>query len=441
MKNAILKIRKIFYILTLIFISNFNEIYAQELNLEMCLNMADTANLSIRNSRIDVAINKKQIAVYNAARLPKLNFSGDYKYNAIIPGQVIPAQMFGGPPGTYSTVKFGVPYNFGNTLQFSQILYNPQLNYGIQALNLNQKIIEIQEKMTELDVKYQVASTYFNLQALDRQLNFLSQNSINLKKIIANTDLFVKQGMILETEKDKLSINLLTIENNLLTIQATKTQLETLLKILIGIEDEKSITLSKDEMIQKSILVDQSTITRPELELIEVQLALNHEERKGTNMAYLPSLSFYAAYNYTYNMNPDDDYRTGINSSFFGLRLDWNLFDGFEKLHSQQKNKLNRSKLETQNQLLTQQIQMETQNNKRQIDIQLKSLEISKKQLELAEKVFKQVEIQYNQGTVNANDFINAENSLQQAQTNIVSTYVQLRQAELNYLKSIGNIK
>ena len=59
----------------------------------------------------------------------------------------------------------------------------------------------------------------------------------------------------------------------------------------------------------------------------------------------------------------------------------------------------------------------------------------------MAEKVFKQVEIQYNQGTVNANDFINAENSLQQAQTNIISTYVQLRQAELNYLKSIGNIK
>jgi outer membrane protein TolC len=40
-----------------------------------------------------------------------------------------------------------------------------------------------------------------------------------------------------------------------------------------------------------------------------------------------------------------------------------------------------------------------------------------------------------------SNDLILAENGLQQAQTNVVATYIQLRQAELEYLKSIGNIK
>jgi hypothetical protein len=34
-----------------------------------------------------------------------------------------------------------------------------------------------------------------------------------------------------------------------------------------------------------------------------------------------------------------------------------------------------------------------------------------------------------------------AETGLEQAQSNVVSAYIQLRQAELEYLKSIGNIK
>ena len=54
----------------------------QTLDLETCLKMADTANYSIRNSRLDVLINEKQKDAYMSARLPKLIFAGDYKYNA-----------------------------------------------------------------------------------------------------------------------------------------------------------------------------------------------------------------------------------------------------------------------------------------------------------------------------------------------------------------------
>ena len=37
---------------------------AQVLDLETCLRMADTANLSIVNSRLDVTMNKSQISSY-----------------------------------------------------------------------------------------------------------------------------------------------------------------------------------------------------------------------------------------------------------------------------------------------------------------------------------------------------------------------------------------
>lgn len=419
---------------------NFS-VSAQSLDLETCLKMADTANLTIRNARLDVASNKQQIVAYKSALLPKITYTGDYKYNAVLPGQLVPAQFFGGAPGTFATVQFGVPYNLSNTFQLSQVLYNPQVNYALQALAINQKVLEIQQDMTVQEMKYQVASTYFNYQAINKQTIFIAENIANMDKLISNLELMVKAELVVDIEVDKLKINRLSLVNSLQTLNATKDQLENLLKILIGFDTDKKIELASDALVQQSILGTTETVNNLQLTLVDTQLDLNAAERKGTNMAYLPSLSFYAAYNYTYNIKPEDDFRTGINSAFLGLRLDWTLFDGMEKYNKQKVNAINRTKMESQKELITQQLQMATDNAKKQIEIQKNSLEIAKEQLVLAEKVYKNAELQFKQETSNSNDLITAENGRQQAQSNLVSAYVQLRQAELSYLKSIGNIK
>lgn len=414
---------------------------AQVLDLETCLKMADTANLSIRNSRLDIEINERQRSAYLSARLPKLTFTGDYKYNAIIPGQVVPAAFFGGPPGTYATVQFGVPYNLSNNLQLTQILYNPQVEYGLNALKINREIVAIQEQLSTLDAKYQVASTFFNLQAINKQLSFVGANIANMDKLIRNMEAMALQEMVIQTEVDKLTINKLTLVNTQESLKATKDQLETLLKILIGMDQTAPISIASDELVEKSILVDNSAVSYPELDLIAAQQKMNAEERKGNNMAYLPSLSAYASYNYNYNLKPEDDFRQGIEGAFIGLRLDWTLFDGLEKFHKQKSNALNAEKLANQKELASQQLELKAANAKRQIQVQSGSLDISKEQLKLAERVYKQTELKFEQGTVSSNDLITAENSLQQAQTSVVSAYIQLRQAELEYLRSIGSIK
>jgi outer membrane protein TolC len=66
---------------------------------------------------------------------------------------------------------------------------------------------------------------------------------------------------------------------------------------------------------------------------------------------------------------------------------------------------------------------------------------MAKEQLGLANKVYMQTQTQFTAGTISSNELIQADNALQQAQTNVVATYIQLRQAELAYLRSIGSIK
>ena len=417
------------------------EITGQVYSLQQLLQIADTANPSVRNAKLDIEINGKQKNAYLAARFPKITATGDYRYNALIPGQVVPAAFFGGQPGTYSTVKFGVPYNLGNTIQLTQIIYNSQLDYGLAVLDINKKIVDLQYKLTQDEIKYQIASAYFNLQALNKQKSFIDSNIQNLDKLISNMNAMVKQGLLTPLEIDKLTLNKLSLENAIQNINSTKQQIEDALCILTGIPVQNRISILSDELIEKTILVDTTTIYRPQLDLLEAQKQMNLEENKGNKMAYLPNLSFYAAYNYTYNLKPEDNFRTGIESAFVGLRLDWTLFDGLEKHYKQKMNVINREKLENQEAYLKQQLEQSTLNARREIDNQSNALRLNKNQLELAQKVYRQTENLFKQGTISTNDLIQADNGIQQAQSNLINTYIKLRQAEIQYLKSIGNIK
>jgi len=425
----------------LLFVLMGLSVQAQKYDLAACLRMAETANVQIRNAQLDVAINESQRSAYLSTRLPSLNFSGDYRYNAVIPGQVVPAQFFGGPAGTFAEVKFGVPIVLSNTVQLNQILFNSQVNYGLAALRINSDIVKIKRDMTIQEVKYQVANTFFILQGVDQQLRFLDSNATHVKRMLKNMDLLVSQGMLVQTEADKVRINLLNIENNVANLNATKSQLEELLKIMIGVDPKTSISLSDDQMVQQTLLIDPTQANLFAIQLLEQQQKMAEEEAKGIKMGYLPNLNLYGIYQYNVNMNPETDFRTGIDGAFVGLRLDWNLFDGLEKHHKAAVNALKQEQIQAQQDLTRIQLQQQSEQNKRNITVKASALDVAKEQLGLAESILKNASLKYKEGLISVNDFLMAETGLEQAQAGVVAAYVSLRQAELEYLKTNGNIK
>lgn len=414
---------------------------AQVYSLADLLKMADTANLTLKNARLDVNSNINQRKAFLASQYPKITANGDYRYNAIIPGQIVPADFFGGPPGTFAEVQFGVPINLSNTVQLTQFIFNPQLNYGLNALAINAQIVAVQEKMAFQEVHYQVSNTFFGLQAINQQLAYLQKNEKNMNELIRNMELMQQQGLIIPTEVDKLKINRNSITNGIIKLENTRLQLIQLLSILVGFPEGTTLTIASDEIISNPTIIEQTNALRPELELIQLQKQMNIEERKGTYMAYLPTLSFYGAYNYNYNMKPEDDFRTGIPSAFLGLRLDWTLFDGFEKKNKLKVNAYNKEKIQNQELLATQQLNLATANAKREAELQTANLEMNKEQLRLSERVYDAAKAQFKAGTISTNELLQADNGLQQAQSSLVGAYLSLRQAELSYLKSISQLK
>jgi len=432
--------RKKIVIVSMLFLSSFIG-RSQTLDLDKCLKMADTANPVIRNAKLDVAITSKQVLAYETALLPKLFYSADYKYNAIIPGQLIPGEIAGMPQGTFVAVQFGVPYNLSNALQLNQILYNPQVNAGIKALKVTKEVSEIQSEATSQNVKYQLIQTYYNLQALNKQLSFVKENILNIDKTYANMQAMFEQKMILATELDKMNITRLSLKNQEQILVANKEKTENFLKLMIGKNINEKVEFAQEEVVQKSLLIDQKSINPLELKLIEAQQKLNKAERQGINMSYLPVLSMYGTALYSYNYRPESDFGKGINGAIVGLKLDWTLFDGLEKMHKAKQNKLTRQKLDNQLDYAKKQLEVNTENAKKQVEIQLQSLVTSQEQLELAQKVQDQAKFSYEQGVISSNDLLKSEKNMYQAQTKVVVAYVQLKMAELELLKITGNLK
>jgi outer membrane protein TolC len=417
-----------------------SEVNAQNMTLQQCIEKAKTNNLTLSNASIDAELTQKKRDEVAAGRLPQVSLSGDYKYNAIIPGQVIPAAIFGGPVGTYTTVKFGVPWNLGTTITATQILFNPQISYGLKVAALVKDISKLQYKQAEQDVVYQLSSTYFAIQAIDQNVKFIDNNLVSLSKLEEKVKAMKENGMAKQTDVDKFSIQSLSLSTQKLNIEATRAQLINVLKLLMGMPNNENIDIVR-EISTTSNLSSPDKVTRVEMELLESQKLLTSAEKNSIKLAYLPTLVAYAAYNTTFQARTGSDaFSKTIPGAFIGVKLEWTLFDGLAKVHRMKQNTLNAKKNDNNASMLQQSIDNEIANSLLLFDAATAALSSTMKQQELAQKVYDQTETSFKEGVVSSTEVIQSQSSLQEAQNMVSAAYLAIRNAELAVLKANGNL-
>jgi outer membrane protein len=438
MFNTMISIRKNSIVLVLVCLGV--QVNAQNLTLEECIVKAKTNNLTLANASLDAEIRMKKRDEVAAARLPQLSVSGDYKYNAIIPGQVIPAAIFGGPAGTYTTVKFGVPWNLGTTITGTQILFNPQVSYGLKVASIVEDISKLQYKQAEQDLVYQISSTFYAVQAIDQNLLFINNNIKSISELIVKIEAMKQNGVAKQTDVDKVKIQQYSLDNQQENLQATRAQLINVLKLLMGLPQSDVIDIAK-ELDKTTSLPNGEKGARVELELLETQKALTLAEKNSIKMAYLPSLVAYAAYNSTFQARTGTDaFQKTIPGAFIGVKLEWKLFDGLAKVHQAKQVRLSEEKIMNQTTQLQQNIDNEIANSILLFDAASSVLETAMKQEELAQKVYNQSEEAFKEGVLSSSDLIQVQTELQKAQTSVASAYLGLRNAELSVLKANGTL-
>lgn len=412
----------------------------QKLTLKDALNYAVQHNATVRKARLDIDGGKFKTEEIKAQALPQITGDAGLTYNPII-GQVVFADQ---------SFQLGRAWNSSATAQLSQQLFNQTVFTGLKAAKKSELYYNLTANLSEEQIIEQVANSYYQVLVNRQRINVLDTNIKNVKvveRILGNQ---FKNGLARKIDVDRIKVNLTNLENQRELTVNSVSQLENQLKFYMGMPVQTQIILPFTELSNAAIAPvypDSLNISgRTEIQLLDVQTELYTLQKKAYQAEYYPNLSLIANYSYTGQSDKFDLYRRNSSAFWFdasaiGVSLRIPIFNGFAtRARVRQANvdilKSQEDKIETVNSL-----NLAYDNAKIQLKNSISTINSQKQNVTLADEIYKSTQNNYNNGLAALTDLLDTENALTDAQNSYTQALLNYKVAEIQLIKSNGNIK
>jgi len=424
-------------------------VQAQEtLTLEQCVDKSLQQSLQLIADGYDLEKTKAGVKQQFSAFLPNVSASGSYQYAFQVSTSVIPADDFGGPAGTYSAVKLGVPQSKSASVTLNQSIFNPSALIALKAAKVAVNLNQLQITSSKEDLVYNVSATYYNIQSVLKQTELSEQSLANTEALLASTQDQLMAGLATQTDVDRLTVTRDNDKANIQSLEDSKEKYYNLLKTLMNLSLNTDISVVPFEGNEAEAALLQlpsfDGTTKTNYRQIMENIKISRLQEQNIKAGYLPTLSLnggYGLYGYSTIVDPFNAINNKYYAnSYFGVNLSIPAFDGFSIKYKAKQKHFEMKKYEVQAQQTIQ------QNNKDVADAyaDLKSnyitYENQQRNLLLAQKVMKDIDAQYKSGLVKVSDYINTNTDLQTAQNNFVAALINIKQAELNLKKAQGTL-
>ena len=442
--NTIIKQIKTVPLLLLGLILSNSAMAQQTLTLKEALNYALQNSVNVRKAKLDIDGGRYKTQEVRAQALPQITGNTGLTYNAIIGQQVVD---FGGQT---QTLKFGQKWNSSAGVQLSQQLFNQQVFTGLQAARSSEEYYNLTAQMTEEQIIEVVANNYYQVLVNRQQLNVIDTNIKNVKvieKIIVNQ---YNNGLAKKIDVDRIRVNLTNLETSREQTLNSITLMENQLKFAMGMPVATPITLAKTELTEVNQLPQLpdsvSLSNRTEIKILDIQDKLLSLQRKAYVAEYYPNLSLTGNYTYSSQSNSFDfltsDRRAiGFDASAIGLTLKIPIFNGFLTRSKIRQADIDIKKANEDRRESTNSLNMAYENAKIQLRNSLNTINAQKKNAQLADEIYRSTQNNYNNGLANLTDLLDTENALTEAQNSYTQALLNYKIAEIQLIKSNGNIK
>ncbi len=314
------------YFLTIwLIISQLPNIQAQQKfeNLESLLSYADTKSISTKANNIRLLQAKKTLLASKLAIAdPLANVSVSFIDNTRLPVNIIPGELFGGKPGEFREVQFGVQYNTNSTQNIDIKLLNLEGWKNFKLAEINIQISENDNKLNQKNLHDNIASAYYNIVQLNAQIESTKQNLLVADSLLAFAQRKYNQGIVKQQDVNDSRVNYLIIKENTRQIEFVVKQNYIALKILSDIPESEIIEISE----RINVVSDNQ---KPMIELNNLLIESNRLKElsvfttiQKTKKAFAPTISF--VFNNAFNQFNNDFTVLGgrwITSNYLGLRL------------------------------------------------------------------------------------------------------------------------
>ena len=438
---------KLFSVLVLMLFTTI--VNAQKINsftVQQAVDYAKQNSVQVKNALLDYQVQKQTNREITAAAYPQLSATGTFNDYLVIPTSLLPAEIAGGPAGTFFPVRFGTKYNATGGFDVNQLLFDGQVFVGLIARGVALKFYEKQTEITEEMINVNVQKIYYQLVVGKQQLTSIDANITRFEKLLADTKEIFKQGFAEKLDVDKVSVQL----NNLLTekikIQSQLDAGNAGLKFLMNMPQKDSLLLTDpitEDKIKENILAqDYKYEDRKEYQFLTIAKTLNEYNVRRYKLSYLPTLSAFGTYSKNAQRTSFDFFKGGswFTTSLVGLRLNVPIFDGFARSSRVQKARIEVQRTNNNIEQLKSSIDNDVAQARLKITAALITMDNQKKNIELAEKVYNTTKIKYEQGLGNNQEIYNAQAELKIAQNNYYSALYDAIIAKIDYQKATGKL-
>jgi outer membrane protein len=344
------------------------------------------------------------------------------------------------------SVSFLSPWNINFGANVQQLLFEPQVFVGLQARKAFRESGQIQIKVAEDKVRETVYKSYYAVLIYEKQLGFVQESLIRLRKLSSDMEVMFKNGFVERLDIDKTTVSLnntLAIENQLKNGIAIS---YASLKMVMGLNQADTLVL-RDSLSPQEVkegLLDEafSYEDRNEIKLLNKAKQLQSYDIKRYKLSYFPTVAAFYNFQRTGQRNPSakTDPWFWYSVSQIGVNLSLPIFDGNQKKYKIKQSKLVLQKLDNSIDQAKKGIDLERVVARNTLTNALLSMDIQEDNMRLAQKVFDTEKRKYEAGLGSSFNILQSDTDLQQAQANYFRALYEAIVAKVSWLKASGKL-
>jgi outer membrane protein TolC len=405
--------------------------YTQEtITLEDCRDSAIINYPLTRQKTMLMESSELKIKNLNKNYLPSMAINGQVHYQSDvtqIPIQNLP--IAGIEPLEKDWYKFSLDVN--------QVLYDGGITkYQKELEETNHEIDQQNIEIEYFKLQQKINSIYFTILLLRENKKVLQLHKTTLEARLKDVESGIQNGIILASNGDVLSAEILTIEQAIEETEISETTAILVMNEYTGLHLSEKTAFLKPEI---EMPLEGFMLNRPEYNLLSIQQKKIDATKQLTHSHNLPKLSAFGQAGYG---RPGFDMLKNEFTDYYmiGARLNWSFWDWNKSRKEREILDLQNQIIETQKETFTKNLQADLTNKKSEISKIEEKIKRDQELIRLREKITASASSQLKNGTITSSDYLTELNAESKARLDMQVHLIELLRAKTDYITTTGQL-
>jgi len=414
-------------------------------SLEEAKNYALENNLSVANAEADVRIANYQKIETIAMGLPQVSAQGGFSNFLNLPVQVLDASFFGGQPGELISFRAGTDYSSSLNFNVNQLVFNGSYIVGLQLSKHFTKMQTTAAAVTKEDVIYNVIQAYELAAVSKANLVFMDSLVIITQNLIDKQQNYLDLGLMLQEDMDQLNYSLFNAKQSQTQAKLQYQNALEFLKFSMGypMEQPIEITVTAQQLMSTPGKTGGDVKTNLTYQVMKDQVQFSEYTLKNDRAAYMPSLNAYFQHGYNAYRNEFnffDGNQDWFTQTSWGLQLNIPILSSGQRYYKAQQSKVNLLKAQNSLEQMEQTLTMQSLQAKNNLESARSRYKLQQENVKLAQSIYENEIAKEQIGKGNSIIVTQKYNQLVVAEAQMVSSALELLQAQLELNKIYNNL-